>query len=343
MTQPLTLIRWILPIALILIAWFAGVIFERVFFKKLEIIVSRTRFPGNELLLTSLYRMPSLWFFLAGVYGAIFTLPIAATLSGVLQKILIAIVLYTVTIVLARLASGFVTLYSQRIEGLSASLFSNLARVLVLLFGILIILQSVGISITPILATLGIGGLAVALAFQDTLSNLFSGLYLIISGQVRTGDYVKLASGEEGYVNDITWRNTTIRELPNNIIVVPNSKLASAIFKNYHLPAKEIMLQIPVGVSYDSNLEEVERITIDVAQDVMQTVSGGVPEFEPFMRYQSFEDFSIHLTVFLRVNEFFDQRLVKHEFIKRLHKRYREEGIEIPFPSRTVYLKEKGK
>jgi small-conductance mechanosensitive channel len=144
-------------------------------------------------------------------------------------------------------------------------------------------------------------------------------------------------------VNDITWRNTTIREIPNNLIVVPNSKLASAIFKNYHLPAKEIGLQIPVGVSYDSNLEEVERVTIDVAKEVMQTVLGGVPDFEPFMRYQEFEDFQIQFIVFLRVVEFFDQRLVKHEFIKRLHKRYREEGIEIPFPTRTVYFKEKEK
>ncbi len=207
-------------------------------------------------------------------------------------------------------------------------------------FGILMILQAMGISITPILATLGIGGLAVALAFQDTLSNLFSGLYLIISGQVRTGDYVRLETGEEGYVNDITWRNTTIRELPNNLIVVPNTKLGSAIFKNYHLPAPEITLQVPVGVSYDSNLDQVEQITLDVAKEVMQSVSGGVAGFEPFIRYQEFQDFKINFVVFLRAMEFLDQRVIKHEFIKRLHKRYREEGIEIPYPSRNVYLKQ---
>ncbi len=337
------MIQWILPLALILGSLLAGVIFDKIIFNKLKHFAAKTQFPGNELVFKSLHRMPILWFFLAGVYGAILSLRLEPTLSGVLQKFLTAIFLYTVTLILARLAGGFMTLYGQRIEGLSASLLSNLARNLVLVFGILTILQALGISITPILATLGIGGLAFALAFQDTLSNLFSGLYLIISGQVRTGDYVKLATGEEGYVNDITWRNTTIREIPNNLIVVPNSKLASAIFKNYHLPAKEIGLQIPVGVSYDSNLEEVERVTIDVAKEVMQTVLGGVPDFEPFMRYQEFKDFQIQFIVFLRVVEFFDQRLVKHEFIKRLHKRYREEGIEIPFPTRTVYFKEKEK
>ncbi len=341
MTQTLTLLRWIIPIALMLIGWFAGIIFERVFFKKLKKFVAKTRFPGNELVFESLHKMPSLWFFFAGVYAAILTLPLAPAVSGVLQKILTAVFLYTVTLVIARLAAGFMTLYGQRTPGLSASLLSNLTRIAVITCGVLTILQALGISITPILATLGIGGLAVALAFQDTLSNLFSGLYLIISGQVRRGDYVRLESGEEGYVSDITWRNTTIKEIPNNLIVVPNTKLGSAIFKNYHLPAQEIVMQVPVGVSYDSNLDQVEQVTVAVAKAVMQKVPGGVPEFEPFIRYQDFEDFRINFTVFLRVKEFFDQSLVKHEFIKQLHSRYREEGIEIPLLIKNVYFKEK--
>jgi len=332
---------WLLPLGLILVSGLFGTIFEKVFFNKLSKFISKTEFPASQLILASLQRIPSLVFLLLGIYTAILLMPIDPKLSGTLQKILIAVSLYTIFLVLAKLAAGFVRLSSQRIEGLSASLLSNLAQSLVLLLGVLIILQTFDIAITPIIATLGIGGLAVALAFQDTFSNLFSGLYLIISRQVKAGDYIKLASGEEGYVHDINWRNTTILELPNNIIVVPNSKLASAIFKNYHLPVKEIMLQVPVNVSYDSNLDEVERITVEVAQAVMQTVSGGVPEFQPFIRYQSFEDFSIHLIVFLRVNEFFDQRLVKHEFIKQLHKRYQTEEIEIPFPTRNVYFKDK--
>ena len=340
MTQPITLVRWILPIALILIGWFAGVIFERVFFKRLRRLVAKTQFPGHELVFESLRRMPRLWFLLAGTYGAILMLPSNPTVSGIAQKIVMAICLYTVTLVVARLAGGFVTLYGQKTEGLSPSLLSNLVRIVVITFGILMILQSIGISITPILATLGIGGLAVALAFQDTLSNLFSGLYLIISGQVRTGDYVRLGTGEEGYISDITWRNTTIKELANNLIIVPNTKLSSAIFKNFHLPAQEISMQIPVPVSYDSDLEKVERVTLEVAKEVMQNVPGGIPEFEPFIRYQEFKEFELSLVVFLRVEEFFGQGLVKHEFIKKLHKRYQEERIDIPYPSRNVYLKQ---
>jgi len=342
MNKSFTSLEWIIPIAIILIGWFVGAIVERVLFQRLKRFVTKTQFPGNQLIFEALHRMPSLWIFLGGLYAATFTLPLNPSFLGIARKILTAVFLYTVTLVLARIAAGLMAIYGRRTEGLSASLLSNLARIIVLTLGVLTILQAMGISITPILATLGIGGLAVALAFQDTLSNLFSGLYLIISGQVRTGDYVRLESGEEGYVNDITWRNTTIKELPNNLIVVPNTKLGSAIFKNYHLPAQEIIMQIPVGVSYESNLEEVERITVEVATEVMQSVSGVLPQFEAFVRYQDFAQYRINFLVFIRVKEFSDQRLVKHEFIKKLHRRYQEEGIEIP-ALKDWQVKENGK
>lgn len=140
----------------------------------------------------------------------------------------------------------------------------------------------------------------------------------------------------------MNWRNTTIRMLPNNMVVVPNAKIASAIVTNYCLPEQEMSVLVQVGISYASDLEKVERVTIEVAQGVMKEVPGGVPEFEPFIRYHTFGDFSINFTVILRVKEFVDHYLVKHEFIKRLHKRYAKEGIEIPFPIRTVYLKDTG-
>jgi len=139
---------------------------------------------------------------------------------------------------------------------------------------------------------------------------------------------------------DISWRNTTIRQLPNNVVIVPNSKLASIIVTNYYLPQQEMSVLVQVGVGYDSDLEKVEKVTIEVAKEVMREVPGGVPEFEPFIRYHTFGDFSIDFTVILRAREFVDQYLVKHEFIKRLHRRYQQEGIEIPFPIRTIYMRQ---
>jgi small-conductance mechanosensitive channel len=264
-------------------------------------------------------------------------------LFNLVYKLLLAIVIFSVTLALARITAGFSNIYAGKAKGTlpSTSIFTNIAKLTVFTIGILIILQSLGISITPILTALGVGGLAVALALQDTLSNLFAGLHIIVSKQVKPGDYVKLDTGEEGYVTDITWRNTTIRALPNNIIVVPNSKLASVIITNYYLPEQEMAVLVQVGVSYDSDLEKVERVTIDVAKEVMREVQGGVPGFDPFIRYHTFSDFSINFTVILRAKEFVDQYLIKHEFVKRLHRRYNEEGIEIPFPIRTIHMKDK--
>jgi small-conductance mechanosensitive channel len=140
----------------------------------------------------------------------------------------------------------------------------------------------------------------------------------------------------------ITRRNTTIKTLPNNLIVVPNSKLAAAIVTNYYQPEKEMAVLVQVGVSYDSDLKKVEKATIEVAREVMKEVPGGVPEFEPFIRYHTFADFSINFTVILRGKEFVDQHLIKHEFVKRLHERYAKEDIEIPFPIRTIHMRGNG-
>lgn len=314
---------------------------KKIILAQLKKIVARTKWESDEVVIVALRGMPILWFVIAGIYGAILSVPMSPSLLTPLQKILLVVVILSVTLVLAKVATGFINLYARRAEGVlpSTSIFANLAKLLVFVIGILIILQSLGISITPILTALGVGGLAVALALQDTLSNLFSGLHILASRQVKPGDYVKLDTGEEGYVTDITWRNTTITALPNNRIIVPNSKLASAVITNYHPPAKEMGLLVQVGVSYGSDLAKVEKVTIEVAKEVMREVQGGVPEFEPFIRYHTFADSSINFTMILRAREFVDQYLVKHEFIKRLHERYKDEGVEIPFPIRTVYMR----
>jgi small-conductance mechanosensitive channel len=222
------------------------------------------------------------------------------------------------------------------------SLTEHVAKLMVIILGVLMILHGLGVSITPILTALGVGGLAVALALQDTLSNLFAGLYVTMARQVRIGDYIKLESGEEGYIEDIGWRATMIRALANNIVMVPNNKLGSALITNFNLPSRDLAVLVNLGVDYGSDLAHVERVTIEVAKDVMQTVPGGVKEFEPFIRYHTFGAYSIDFTVIMRGKEFTDQFLIKHEFVKRLHVRYQQEDITIPFPIQTEILHKGG-
>ncbi|NET02866.1 MAG: mechanosensitive ion channel family protein [Sphaerospermopsis sp. SIO1G1] len=333
------MLQWIVPLAFIAAGLIAGLIGEKVIFAKLKKFVTEKEIPGSDIIFPALHRMTFIWFVLAGFFWAILGSPVAPPVANVLQKILTAVFLYSVTLVLARLTSGFVSLFIKRTEGVPTSLLSNLAKIAVLILGTLILLQTVGVEITPIVTTLGISGLAVGLALQDTLANLFSGFYLVISQQVRTGDYVKLDDENQGYVTDINWRNTTIKEISNNVVIVPNSNLASAIFTNYHLPEKQITLTLDVGVSYDSDLEFVEQITIEVAKEVMEEIAPELITSEPYMRFHTFNDSSIDYTLYMRVSEFFDQRIGKHLLVKKLHKRYQQEGIQIPFPIRDINIR----
>jgi small-conductance mechanosensitive channel len=212
-------------------------------------------------------------------------------------------------------------------------------KIVMIAVGGMLILDNLGISLTPILTTLGIGSLAVAIALHDTLGNFFAGLYIKVDRPIEIGHYVRLQSGEEGYVERIGWRSTRIRMLPNNMVVVPNNKLVQDNITNYHLPDRELAITVPVGVAYDSDLEKVERITCEVAKETLQTVTGGVRDFEPMIRYHTFGQSTIDFNVVLRAREFTDGILLKHELIKKLKARYEKEGIVIPFPARTVYLK----
>jgi len=225
-----------------------------------------------------------------------------------------------------------------RTVDLGGGIVQGLVRFTVLGFGLMIVLDSLGISITPLVASLGIGSLAVALGLQETLTNLFAGLYILAERPIRVGDFIKLESGEEGYVTDIGWRNTRLRLLANILVVVPNNKIISTTIRNYYLPDKEMAALVEVGVAYGSDLEKVERVTIEAAREVQKKVQGAIPHFEPFIRYHTLSDSSINFTVILRVKEFTEQYLLKHEFLKALYARYQKEGITLPFPTRTLHI-----
>ncbi|MBI4549675.1 MAG: mechanosensitive ion channel family protein [Candidatus Omnitrophica bacterium] len=256
-------------------------------------------------------------------------------LVGLRATAIVAVILF-----LDRFLRGVMKEYATRFEIMKTSggIIRGIVRAVVIGLGFLILLDTFGLSITPIVASLGIGSLAVALALQPTLENVFAGIQLVTDRMVQIGHFVKLDSGEEGYVDRIGWRSTWVRMLPNYMVIVPNKVLVNSKVLNYHYPDREIAVLVQVGVSYDSDLSKVETVTIEVAQEVMKTVPGAVAEFAPFIRYHTFNESSIDFTVIMRAKEFTDQYLIKHEFIRRLHVRYKKEGIVIPFPLRTLEL-----
>ncbi len=271
--------------------------------------------------------------------------PIPVKWAKYFDALLIILFVLAGYLFLDRLMMEVMRRYGIKVDIIASSpgVMKTLYRSIILVLIFLIVLDRLKITITPFLASLGISGLVVALALQDTLSNFFSGIYINLDKPIRIGDYIMLESGQEGYVTHIGWRSTRIRMLPNNILIMilimPNAKLAGSLVTNFYLPESELSVLVKVGVSYGSDLEKVERVTIDVAKQVLQETQGAAKEFEPSLRYNAFGEFSINFTVFLRAKEYTDRYLIVHEFIKRLHRRYQSEGIEIPFPVRTVYVK----
>ena len=278
------------------------------------------------------------WFLLVGAWLASGYWPLTPEGHLLIARVIFVLGSVSVTLAVATIAIGLVDAYGEVIAPALpvSSLTRNVAWTATVVLGLLVVLNGLGLSITPMLTALGIGGLAVALALQEPLANFFAGLFITLAGQIRIGDYVKLDSGQEGYVVDFSWRSTRLRMLANNLVVVPNAKLAQAVVVNHSLPSRDLAVLVEVGVDYSSDLEHVERIVIDVGRAVMSQVPGGVEEFEPFIRYHTFGDSSIGFTVILRAREFVDQYLIKHEFIKRLHARFDREDVTIPFPIRTI-------
>ncbi len=330
--------------AFVLVATFLlGLLIRRLLFSALTRWAKKTSGQIDDIIVRAVRGPFLIWILMLAIHLAAQISPLPDKISNLIAKILLFLLIASLTVVGSKLASELIRAYGTRTQGALpvTSLTQNLAQLAVIIIGILILLNSLGMSITPLLTALGVGGLAVALGLQDTLSNFFAGFYVSIAGYVRLGDYIKLDSGEEGYVTDITWRSTTIKALPNNLIIIPNSKLSQAIVTNYHLPEKRISVSIPVSVGYDSDPDLVEKVLLDEARKGAAEISGLLAEPAPAVRLiPGFGSYSLDFTLTCQVKEFVDQYLVQHEMRKRILKRLRQEKIEMPYPIRTIYMRE---
>ncbi len=332
--------KYFIPVAYVVGGFLVGWIIEKILIRKLNRLVQKTHLRFDDFVIRAFKRMGILWFTLAGVYYAVEELGLKRKYTAPIDTILLIAVILSATVVLARISVGFIRFSLKRMGYPSTTLFTNISYILILIVGALIALAALDISIAPILTALGVGGLAAALALQDTLSNLFAGIQIIASKKIKPQDYVRLDSGIEGYITDITWRNTLIRTLANNVVIVPNNKLSSTVVTNLSEPSKDLSIVVPVSVSYASDLAKVERVTLETASWVMHEVVGGIPQFQPLIRFSELSDTGVEFGVVLGVREQSDASLVIHEFIKRLLERFAAEGIEIPFPTRTLRFSE---
>ena len=251
---------------------------------------------------------------------------------------------------ISRLIRALMRWYSARVPqdtrtALNTAIWPILIRIssiFVFALGALVVLDILGIPITPLLAGLGIGGLAVALAVSPTIASFIAGTYVVAEGHISEGDYVEIDSERAGFVESIGWRSTVLRSRFNNMIVVPNNLITESIVTNYTTPTPAVTGIVECGVSYDSELREVVRVCLEVAGDAIEGSDDANKEFEPIVRFYEFADSNINFRIIFQGIDRVATFAIQHEVIMRLHARFKDEGIEINYPVRKLTTAQPG-
>lgn len=313
-----------------------------VLFRALHRWSAQTETELDDIIIGAVRGPSFLWCIAMGIYFGVSFSELPVKYLAISTKAIHVIVLLSVTLALSDLAGRVFEAYIKKssLPIPSTGLMQGIIRGSIIVLGVLVTLSAIGISITPLITAMGVGGLAVALALKDTLSNLFAGIHIIMESSIRVGDFIRLESGQEGYVQDISWRTTRIKTIPWNLVIIPNSKLSQSVIINYNLPEKFMAVQIPVSVSYSSDPDQVERILLEETRKAVGEIPGLLNEPAPHARLvPGFGDSSLDFTLTCFVGEFSDQLPVSHQLRKRIFKRFQAEGIVIPFPQRTVHVR----
>jgi small-conductance mechanosensitive channel len=341
---PLWLSEIIISIGLILVSWLVFFLFRRY---GVKICLPWKIFHhdcSHEVLVKHLKTPISLILFAIGIFITLDRLFILRYYHSDVKLLFKALFICLGAFIFIRTVKASLEIYAHNTAQRTASAIDNqfipsLRRVfsaIIWIAAFIMVLDNYDIKITTLVTTLGIGGLAVALALQDSLANFFSGFYLMMDKPVRYGDFVKLENGSEGFIESIGWRSTRIRSLGNNVIVIPNSKLAQSTITNYYLSEGNNTFPVECRVLYGQNLDIIEQICLETAHELINKMEGTDHSFEPIVRYYGYTDNYIQLRVILAVTDFRAQYLIKHEYIKALNRRLIAEKITMVFLYKDV-------
>ncbi|WP_299229879.1 mechanosensitive ion channel family protein [Sulfurihydrogenibium sp.] len=306
----------------------------------------RKRFKGlSHDILNTIYKsikIPSLiWVILLSTHATVYLSKLPQNHINLITKVIDVLLIFSITILIANLFTRIVKLYLQNKNLPETGLIFILLQVFIYLIGILMMLSYFGISIMPIITTLGIGGLAIGLALKDTLSNIFSGLYILLEKNIKVGDFIELENGKKGYVMNINWRTTTIKTLSNDVVILPNEKLAQSIIVNFAKPVEITRVAIEIPVSYDTDIDKFEKIVMEEVYNLAKENDKLLLDPAPVLRFiPGFGDSSLNFTLYFSAANYENGFLVQSELRKRIFKRLKKEGIEIPYPQLDVHIKD---
>ena len=314
---------------------------ERVFVQ----VTKKTKTDLDDILLKKASKPLTIIVFLVGVRWALVELP----LTEYLQNIIYQIVFSIIVVFLAYLAYHIIDLFVMRAwkklakktkskvdDGL-VNLVQGTLKVVLVVFVILYVLNFWGVKVGPFLAGLGIAGLAIAFALQSSLSNIFSGISIILDKTVRVGDLVYLADGTKGKIIQIGLRSTRIHTFDDELVIVPNSNLANNNVQNIALPEPKVRVAIPFGVAYGSDVDKVKKLILKE----IKKVTGILDDPEPYVKFLEMGDSSLNFKAYFFIKSY-EQRLTAIDEANTIvYNALNKAKISIPFPQMDVHLKKR--
>jgi small-conductance mechanosensitive channel len=342
-----TWIRWATAGGIVAIAFLLAFLSKYILGAIVKPFTRKTKTIIDDLILEAVTAPVFAWLIAGGLWIAASRLLMGyPQKQDIVHKIFIILFIGIAGVAVSRVVNAILHWYSVEIAPRTSGdfddrlipLLQRVTDIIVYCFTFIIIMGQLGIAIGPFLAGLGIGGIAVALALQPTLTNFLSGTYVISDSVIRKGDYIQLESGLEGTVEEIGWRITKLRHWQGNLIILPNTKLSDAVVTDFEKPDLSMVFGVDGGVSYTSDLEKVERIITEVATAIMKNNPEGGKDFTPVVRFKNFGDSNINFSVVMKAQNRAGTFALKHYFIKALHKRFQDEGIIMEYPVRKLYL-----
>ena len=234
-------LKIVIPVLAFLASYVVGLWLRRVVDNLFGRWTAKTRWRGSRIVARIVRRPFLLWFLLLGICIAILVSVLPPEVKSITGKAIGSLFVLSFGWVVIVLSEQLLKLYLARmkISQPTTALAINVVRITVIVIGVLIVLDIWGLPTSPLLLLIAVAVLAAALAFRDAVPNLFAGFQLGATQQIKVGDYIKVETGEEGYVTEINWSNTHIRALDESIIIIPNSRLLRGTVINYGRPLKK--------------------------------------------------------------------------------------------------------
>ncbi len=328
--------------ALIVVVVFAlvAVVVDLIVVHVLLTLARRSRFHLDDAIIKILHRPIWLSIVIMGALTAVRWIaprpPFAFILAAVLQTTLVLIWALTINRTVNRIIDDWISHWRESgrhgIEMIR--LGGNITRIVVLAGAIFLLLSLWKINITPLLASAGIAGVAVALAAKETLSNFFGGITVLLDRPYKVGDYIVLDAGERGEVVEIGLRSTRIITRDDVQVSIPNSIITNTKVINESAPEPRFRVRTKVGVAYGTDVDQVEEVLLSVSRDNPLVVT----EPKPRVRFRTFGDSSLDFELLCWAHRPHDKGRIIHELNREIYKAFGRGGIVIPFPQRDVYV-----